>query len=111
MSDINDGAAASCAEETDLPAWVVGPDGCKLTLADLPCPGAIRWTSLRKAEVLAAINGGLISTDEACVRFSLSLEEHAAWEACATRWGLNALRITKTQQYRDEFATEQRLGC
>ena len=57
MSNLNEAAAASRAEGTDLPAWAVGPDGCKLTLADLPCPGTIRWTSLRKAEVLAAITG------------------------------------------------------
>lgn len=93
------------------PDWAIGPDGRKLALVDLPDSGTIRWTALRKAEVLAAINGGLIGAEEACARYSLSLEEYVTWEACAKRWGLNALRITKAQQCRAKFTTEQRLGC
>ena len=31
----------------------------------------------RKAEVVAAVSGGLLSVDEACERYSLTLEEFA----------------------------------
>lgn len=107
---INENAAAPCVIGAGLPEWVVGPDGLKLTLGDLPGLGTIRWTPLRKAEILAAVNGGLIGADEACARYGLSLEEYAAWEGAAKRWGLNALKVTRTQHYRDEFTTEQRFG-
>jgi hypothetical protein len=45
--------------------YVIGPDGSPLTIADLPAPGTIRWSILRKAKVVAAVRGGLLSLDEA----------------------------------------------
>jgi hypothetical protein len=44
---------------------VIGPDGSPLTIADLPAPGAMRWVVRRKAEVVAAVRGGLLSLEEA----------------------------------------------
>lgn len=46
-----------------------------LTIDDLPSSDTIYWVSRRKAEVLAAIDGGLLSFDEACDRYRLSNEE------------------------------------
>ncbi|HAQ74876.1 MAG TPA: DUF1153 domain-containing protein, partial [Hyphomonas sp.] len=40
---------------------VPGPDGQMLTLADLPSPNISRWVTRRKAEVVAAVSGGLLS--------------------------------------------------
>ena len=37
-----------------------------LTLADLPPASTRRWVIRRKAEVVAAVRGGLLSLDEAC---------------------------------------------
>ena len=39
--------------------YVIGPDGSPLTIADLPAPGTKRWVIRRKAEVVAAVRGGL----------------------------------------------------
>jgi Protein of unknown function (DUF1153) len=50
---------------------IIGPDGRRLTLADLPS----RWVIRRKAEVVAAVRGGLLSLQEACSRYALNLEE------------------------------------
>ena len=43
--------------------YVIGPDGSPLTIADLPAPGTKRWVIRRKAEVVAAVRGGLLSLD------------------------------------------------
>ena len=48
------------------PAQVIGPLGEPLTLDSLPSPTTTRWVVRRKAEVVAAVAGGLLSVDEAC---------------------------------------------
>ena len=48
--------------------YVIGPNGTPLTLANLPRPGTKRWVIRRKAEVIAAVRGGLLSLEEACSR-------------------------------------------
>ena len=39
--------------------YVIGPDGSPLTIADLPPKNTRRWVIRRKAEVVAAVRGGL----------------------------------------------------
>ncbi|WP_037514435.1 CtrA inhibitor SciP [Sphingopyxis sp. LC81] len=84
------------------PASVMGPLG-RLTLDDLPSSSTAHWVSRRKAEVLAAIDGGLLSQNEACVRYRLSVEELAAWRRSIDRAGIPGLRITRTQEYRNRL--------
>ncbi|HVZ91497.1 MAG TPA: DUF1153 domain-containing protein [Rhizomicrobium sp.] len=79
---------------------VIGPDGRTLTLADLPERETTRWVTRRKAEVVAAVQGGLISLDEACTRYRLSLEEFLSWQHAIARHGLEGLRATHAQNYR-----------
>jgi uncharacterized protein DUF1153 len=43
-----------------------------LTIADLPSPGTKRWVPMRKAVVVAAVRGGLLSLEEACSRYTPS---------------------------------------
>lgn len=62
------------------PAQVVGPLGEPLTLDNLPSPNTTRWVVRRKAEVVAAVNGGLLTIDEVCDRYGLTLEEFASWQ-------------------------------
>jgi len=57
------------------PAQVVGPLGEPLTLDSLPPAGTTRWVVRRKAEVVAAVNGGLLSINDVCERYNLTLEE------------------------------------
>jgi hypothetical protein len=82
---------------------VLGPDGRKLTVADLPRPGAQRWTLRRKAEVVAAVRGGLLSQADACHRYMLSVEEFLSWEDCMDRhgfagWRDDARKLTTLEQ-------------
>lgn len=79
----------------------MGPLG-PLTLEDLPSSATTYWVSRRKAEVLAAIDGGLLSLNEACKRYRLSLEELAAWRRSIDRADIAGLRVTKAQRYRDD---------
>jgi hypothetical protein len=82
-------------------SYVIGPDGSPLTLADLPPPGTKRWVIRRKAEVVAAVRGGLLSLDDACRRYTLTVEEFLAWQRAIDRHGLAGLRATRVQQYRN----------
>jgi hypothetical protein len=87
------------AEPHPRAKYVIGPDGSPLTIADLPAVSTKRWVPRRKAEVVAAVRGGLISLDEACSRYSLMVDEFMAWRDNVDRYGLPGLRSTRTQQY------------
>lgn len=80
---------------------VIGPLGEPLTLASLPPPSTTRWVVRRKAEVIAAVRGGILTADEACKRYSLTLEEFASWQRSIERSGMPGLRVTRIQHYRD----------
>ena len=80
--------------------YVIVPDGSPLTIADLPPPETRRWVIRRKAEVVAAVRGGLLSLEDACNRYTLTTEEFLAWQHSIERHGLAGLRTTRLQQYR-----------
>jgi hypothetical protein len=83
--------------------YVLGPDGSPLTIADLPQPGTKkRWVIRRKAEVVTAVRGGLLSLEEACNRYMLTVDEFLSWQNSIDRHGLAGLRSTRTQQYRQK---------
>jgi hypothetical protein len=83
--------------------YVLGLDGSPLTIADLPPPGAKkRWVIRRKAEVVTAVCGGLLSLEEACNRYMLTVDEFLSWQNSIDRHGLAGLRSTRTQQYRQK---------
>ena len=79
---------------------VIGPEGTPLTLADLPKPSTVRWVIRRKAEVVAAVRGGLLTLEGACDRYGLSGEEFLAWQRSIESHGIAGLRTTRIQQYR-----------
>lgn len=86
--------------QTSGPASVPGPDGRPLTLADLPPPDTQRWVARRKAEVVSAVRGGLLSFEDACERYGLTPEEFGSWERAMDRHGLEGLRVTKLRAFR-----------
>ena len=81
--------------------FVIGPDGSPLTLADLPAANTTRWVIRRKAQVVAAVRGGLLTLEEACERYRLTMDEYLSWQQSIDRHGLAGLRTTKVQEYRD----------
>lgn len=68
--------------------FVIGPDGGPLTIADLPAPSTSRWVVRRKAIVVAAVRGGLLSLEEACSRYKLTVEELLSWQSAIDHYGL-----------------------
>lgn len=95
-------AITSAAKPDDArPIQVPGPLGRPITLDSLPPPDTRRWVVRRKAEVIAAIRGGLLTAAEACARYRLSPEELELWQDSIERAGVPGLRVTRIQLYRD----------
>ncbi|MEM7569218.1 MAG: DUF1153 domain-containing protein [Pseudomonadota bacterium] len=80
--------------QTFVPHQVIGPTGEVLTLDDLPPPSTRRWVVRRKAEVVAAVRGGLLTLEEACERYTLSVEEFVGWQRAIEADGLPGLKVT-----------------
>jgi len=89
--------SAANASATNASAHVIGPDGTILTPANLPPANTVRWVARRKAEVVAAVNGGLLTMPEACRRYGLSVEEFMEWERAYESDGLEGLRVSHRQ--------------
>lgn len=83
------------------PASVIGPLGEVLTLATLPPGNTTRWVARRKAEVVAAVDGGLLTVDEVLKRYELSLEEFMGWRQAMDRAGVPGLRVAHIQRERE----------
>ncbi|MEE8189457.1 MAG: DUF1153 domain-containing protein [Kiloniellales bacterium] len=79
---------------------VIGPAGAPLSINDLPPPDTKRWVIRRKAEVVAGVRNGLISLEDACNRYKLSVEEFLSWQRLIDDHGMRGLRTTRLQQYR-----------
>ncbi len=93
---------ATEALKTDIrPTEVPGPLGRPVSMETLPPPDTRRWVVRRKAEVIAAIRGGLLTASEACARYRLSPEELELWQDSIDRAGIPGLRVTRIQLYRD----------
>src|ERR1700749_1558338 len=75
-------------------------------LERLPPPDTRRWVMRRKAQVVAAVRGGLLTFEEACARYRLSEEEFKSWMNRLENYGVPGLRATRTQEARH---TEDRM--
>lgn len=82
-----------------------GPQRESLDLDSLPPPNPGRWVSRRKAQVIAAIADGLLTVEDACARYSLSVEELTNWQWLFDRDGVDGLRAMRTKQYRALVST------
>lgn len=94
--------------ERSRPRSVIGPFGQPLTLDTLPPADTRRWIAHRKAELVAAVQGGLLSVDEVCERYAIELEEFVSWQRGVERLGLRGLWVTRAQKNRDAFESRQR---
>jgi transposase-like protein len=69
-------------------------------MGDLPPANTRRWVIRRKAAVVAAVQSGKITLEEACRRYQLTEEEFLSWQRAYQTHGLAGLRATRIQQYR-----------
>ena len=67
---------------------------------DLPPPGSMRWTAWKKAAVIRAVRNGIITASEVRIRYLLSEEELAGWQADFDRSGLSGLQQKSLRQRR-----------
>ena len=88
------------SEQTSRPNPIIEQMGESLTMDDLPPPNIRRWITRRKAEVVTAVRTGLLSLDEACVRYGITSEEFLSWQRLLDEHGLRGLRATRLQEYR-----------
>lgn len=80
------------------PVLVTLKDGSAMSRADLPPKSTRRWVASRKAAVVRAVNAGLISEEEACELYSLSVEELTSWRETVQQHGESALRTMALQK-------------
>jgi hypothetical protein len=71
-----------------------------INVEELPPPGITRWVIHRKAQVVAAVQAGMLSLEEVCERYSVSVEEFQGWQKTLQRHGIYGLRTTRSQIYR-----------
>ena len=71
-----------------------------MSRADLPPKDTKRWVASRKAAVVRGVVYGLITQDEALKRYGLSAEEFNEWLGAITEHGVDALKATAVQRYR-----------
>jgi Protein of unknown function (DUF1153) len=75
-------------------------DGVTTAVSALPPPTTKRWVIRRKAAVVAAVRAGVLTLEEACQRYHLSVEEFLSWQRLIDRHGMRGLRATRLQDYR-----------
>ena len=69
-------------------------------MIELPSENVQRWTALRKAAVVNAIDAGELTREEICRRYQISLEELLSWERAYESRGVLGLHSTRLQVYR-----------
>jgi len=84
----------------DGPRSVTLPDGNVMTRADLPSTSTRRWVASRKAAVITAVHAGLLTRANALEMYALSEEEFTEWEDAVRQYGVDALKTTALQRYR-----------
>ena len=77
---------------------LLGPTGRLLTRETLPPPDTKRWVVRRKAEVVAGVDAGLITLEEACRRYALSVDEFRDWQRQLGDHGLAGLQATRDRR-------------
>jgi hypothetical protein len=65
-----------------------------VSLQDLPPAGTRHWVPRYKAAVVAAVNAGVLSLDDARRRYLLSEEEFESWRDTIDRYGVVGLRMS-----------------
>lgn len=69
-------------------------------LESLPPPTTRRWVARRKAQVVKAVEAGLLTEAEACRTYRMTAEELAGWQRSLALAGVRGLLATKRFQPR-----------
>jgi hypothetical protein len=71
--------------------------GLPITIDDLPDSKTRRWVPSRKAIVVNAVRGGLITLEAVLERYSMTEVEFRIWERGLQEAGAEGLKLTKFQ--------------
>ena len=71
--------------------YVRRADGTLLTPGNLPPANMQRWVMRRKADIVMAVAGGIITMEAACARYSLTSEEFLGWQIAFEHLGVRGL--------------------
>lgn len=82
----------------------IGRHATPLTPDSLPPSNTRRWVARRKATVVAAVRANVISLEEACERYELTVEEFRSWERVIDEHGVRGLRATRLGEIRKSNA-------
>ena len=74
---------------------LAGANAPVLRLADLPPPETKRWVARRKAQVVDAVQAGLLPLEEALRLYRLTIEEFASWQRALLRYGMTGLKASR----------------
>ena len=95
--------------EISRPQFVIGPQGTPITLGSLPAMPVRRWVALRKAELVAAVHGGLLSAEQACAMYDIEPEEFESWQTAIERLGVRGLFLKNSEVVKK--ATRRNVRC
>lgn len=87
-------------KKVEGPRTVTMANGDVMSLADLPPVNTRRWVASRKAAVVRGVLYGLISQGDALDRYGLSDDEFQEWVEAVSLHGIDALKATSLQKYR-----------
>lgn len=68
--------------------YVIGADGDIITRGSLPPSSTQHWRIRLKAKVVAAVESGMITREEACAKYRMSAEEYFEWRRRVEQSGL-----------------------
>lgn len=74
----------------------------------LPPRDTDRWVASRKAQVVAAVESGMLTVDEVLTRYNLSLAEFYGWKRAMERAGVSGLRVAWASQDRANLRRERK---
>ena len=55
----------------------------------------------------ASARSRLLTIDEVCDRYGLTIEEFTSWQRAIDRVGMPGLRVTRIQQYKELYERQQ----
>jgi hypothetical protein len=85
----------------------IKPD-CSAAILAMGAPRLQSRTAVRrKVAVIEAVRGGWVPIEEICRLYNLSVDEFLAWERDIDRYGMQGLRTTRYQIYRDTDAARR----
>ncbi|MDB5697436.1 MAG: hypothetical protein JWN69_240 [Alphaproteobacteria bacterium] len=76
----------------------VGNIAALLATESVPPMTTTRWVARRKAQVVGAVQAGLLTIDEACRFYRLTLEEFLSWQRALNLFGVSGLKATNQRR-------------